>query len=390
MTFKILHITDLHLNPLTQIPQSRSEDYHEHVRKEWTSFAEVAKIEKADVICISGDIFHLKNPRRYVSEDVLYYNELFDLLPCPVLLIPGNHDMQASAYENINKNSPFRLFQKAGHPNLRDISFDNVVFPASIDHEVNQSNTDFMVAIYGLPYFPIHEYMIRARQFNEKIGELDYGEEFPNLKICLGHCDALPQDDIPLHWDYVAYKHLMDELYNVDVLLLGHIHQSFPVWTQTNETTGRTQMVSKPWSFGRVVRDYFTSTEVLEHQHIPSYAVIEIQCHGTPSITAQNTLENKMLTVDIKYKQLPFFVPFEQAFLRESLIKQIDDSRKVSSFIAKLKEEFGTVDDAFTIANPGDFLTKFDLQDLITKAKLETYVDPVAVRNLIQHYLETG
>src|SRR3989338_1686350 len=87
---KIIHISDIHIGS-----GKRSKEYRDIFDKLGN---EVSKI-KPIFVCITGDIFHHKV--RYSGEDVDDFYYLMKKISSivPIIMIPGNHDM------NMNNNN---------------------------------------------------------------------------------------------------------------------------------------------------------------------------------------------------------------------------------------------------------------------------------------------
>jgi hypothetical protein len=173
--------------------------------------------------------------------------------------------------------------------------------------------------------------------------------------------DVLVDPNIFLFWPVVGYDSILDKLPNVDLICLGHIHQSFPVYKRINSITGRVQMVSKPWSFTRVAKDYFNKTDIYEKQHKPSYGLI----------TIEESLNN--FKVQVEYKELNFS-PFKEAFKGETLKRQLENNVEIKLFIDRIKDKFGGVNEAFKIIDPEAYLKGIQMSDEI-RSTIERYME---------------
>lgn len=344
MIFKIIHITDLHFNPLNRIPQSRTEDFHQHIKNKWDGLCKAIQVEKesADEVIgiISGDIFHLKNSKLYYPEFLNKYVSMFSQTGIDWYSIPGNHDLPKSSYQLIN-TSAYQTLTMAT-PNLIDQSFKITPFDCG----------SVKINVGGFPFHPLKESLELLEDFN---GEFDSS----GFNVAIIHTDALPDDTIFTFWDIIGYDLLLDTLSNIDLVCLGHIHQSFPVYIRTKGS--KKQMISKPWSFSRVVRDYFNQTDLLEKMHKPSYSLIKL------------VNEEGKFQVSVDYKEIPH-EPFDVIFQKDDLKREIEKNEKVKGFIDQIKEQFGSTDKAFQVIDPDSYLRKIDI--------------PENVREMIQLYLE--
>ena len=329
--FRAFHITDLHLSPLNRTPQSRSDTYHDDVGYELDQFAAIVEREQPHAVLVSGDYFHNKNQLLYSPPDIEHYRRKFAAISVPVHSIPGNHDLPKSSYDLVEGTAYQNLLNSSsGH--LTDVYLAPQTYP------INESGIKTEVHIHGVPYFPLDKLFMDYLPALEAELATKSG-----LKIVLLHPDALPRNDLPLHFETCSWDDLCNALPSANVICLGHIHQSFPVY-QRQGPKGP-QLISKPWSFGRVVKDYFATSEHFEHEHRPMYADIHFRLvEGKPNLS-------------VEYREIPY-IPFARAFNPESLRRDIEKSGKIASFITSLRANYGTVEDAFKIEDPEAFLAR--------------------------------
>lgn len=332
-----IHLTDLHLCPLHKQPQSRSETFHTDIRNKFSYVANYIKKNDIEFVLLSGDIFHTKASSEYSPETLLYYSSLFQSWEVPIYCIAGNHDLQKSSIANINR-SAYKLIVSCT-PNLTDVSYCIDTFGRSfgaegfiLEHEG--------IAISGIPYHPLAE--------TQKLLEL-INEEFAKVSsdlytICLLHTDAIPEK-VPLYWEVMGYDEVFARSSNIDLICQGHIHLQFPI-----QNNGKTE-ISKPWSFTRTVKDYYTKTEILEHQHKPSMGVFK---EGNAP----------------HYEEIEH-IEFSKAFLTDSVKKQMQDSGRLNSFIEEIGKNFEDLGKVFDIESPEQYLEKIEIskevRDVIDK-----------------------
>ena len=328
---KFLHVTDLHWNPLGAIPQGRNEHFHGDCRAEFEALIEIATEQEVSAVVVSGDLFNLKAPTRYSPPDLLYYKALVDRMPCSVLTIPGNHDMPASSQENLNR-APYTLLAAASSQMTDLHGFEDPCL-VTIPQGLNRS-----VSVYGAGYVTPDNIMEMAAELNARVAEGHPSQREINFNMAALHIDAYPDNtSLPPFVEGVSYSELLDAMPSVDVVLMGHIHHSFAPFTHQNATTGRPQMVSKPFSFGRVVRDYYASMEDIQARHKPAYAIVEFS-FDNPG-------------VKISYD----FVPhrdFEECFNPDTLSQRLQSNLRVQSYFDALLAKGGSVDSFFTLESP--------------------------------------
>lgn len=342
--YKIVHATDLHLNPISKIPRSRSDSFHGDIKFKLEGLGKIIKDNEIDMMLMSGDLFHLKNQSLYTPVNLNYYQKLLEDLEVDIKTIPGNHDLSKSSYDNIEKSAYKSLTEMA--QNVQDLAWKK------ISRKITCGGKEVDINIFGLPFYDIERMVGYIKGFHDKVISNHNG-----INILMLHMDALPDNSMPLFWQTISYKELLKYIPNVNITCLGHIHQSFDVFSENG------QMISKPWAFSRVVNDSYVKSNILEKTHIPSIAIIEF------------IDRNGKLIVEIKYKSVPF-VKFDLAFKKNDLLKALDESKKVKSFVEELKKQYGSVSDAFKIESPEDFLQSLNVSK--------------EVLDCIERYLEMG
>lgn len=342
-----LHVTDMHLNPLNRIPSARTETYHEDTMQELVALRERARELNVDAVLISGDLFNLKNSSLYFPEHILHYAQYFKEFHCPIYTIPGNHDLPQSSYANLSK-SAYALLHEAC-PKLHNLAAQgHVTLNVAL-------NDNIPVNIIGIPFMPVPDFIAHAPAFTTEM------EKLGGLNIVLIHTDVAPDTEIPAHWSMISYQELLKTLPRADVICAGHIHHSYPVFTQVNAATGRPQVISKPYSFARIVKDYYATLEDLAERHVPSICLLELR------------QEDARIYLHAEYQPLPC-VTFEHAFIQDSLQRELDKSTEISGFLDGIRAQYGDINAAFHITSPGEFFSKLEIPDAV-RTIIAEYVD---------------
>ena len=85
----IIHTADIHLGAAPDLGYKWSEKRKEDIWNTWRRFIERVRLEKADLLLVSGDLFHRQPLLRELKE----VNYLFSTIPnTAVVLMAGNHD----------------------------------------------------------------------------------------------------------------------------------------------------------------------------------------------------------------------------------------------------------------------------------------------------------
>lgn len=341
--FRAFHVTDLHWAPLDRIPQSRTETFHDDTTAEWRALCAIARdTPSLNALLCSGDYFHLKNQKAYSPPDGEHYRVLANEAPVDILGIAGNHDLPKSNYEFV-KGTAYDNLLHACQGKVKDVYLE----PQTFDFPGGQ------VHIVGLPYYQLEDLLTKLPTLEYQLSQLK------GLKIVLLHPDALPKADGSLPFDVISWPELLDQLPSANVLCLGHIHMSFPIYNRQGPRGP--QFVSKPWSFGRLVKDYYATSEVLEHEHKPMYCDIHL-----------TQADDGKVSLNLDYREIPY-TPFALAFKKDSLRQAIEKSSKVASFITQLRRDHGSIENAFTVTDPAAYLAQMTIPDEV-RTLINTYL----------------
>jgi DNA repair exonuclease SbcCD nuclease subunit len=101
---KVMLIGDVHLSD--RPPSSCTETYLEDLFNLLDQASAVAKERNVQAIVQAGDWFHIKMPSRNSHKLVIRSIEWAAAAPCPVLVVPGNHDLSNDRLESLNEGQP--------------------------------------------------------------------------------------------------------------------------------------------------------------------------------------------------------------------------------------------------------------------------------------------
>jgi exonuclease SbcD len=221
---RVLHTADIHLTPDDQ-------ERMDALR----SLLNLAEQEKTDVVTIGGDLFDQPEDVEQLRTDLR--NDLFSDWPFEIILIPGNHDIEA-----------FR----------GDVFFGDSCSVITEEPFGHWTVPDGNLRITGLPY--------RERPDDDLLLSLQDREPFEGSEVLLLHCsldapfDGHETGDERAHRYFPVTEELLTEL-GFDYYLAGHYHSphqvSFsdgseftypgtPASTRTSETGQRRVSVLDP------------------------------------------------------------------------------------------------------------------------------------------------
>ena len=110
---KLVHTSDVHLDG--RIRSASSGGFRNSAERAFSRVIDVALAEKADLLLIVGDLF---DHGRVLDDDFDFVREQLARLACPVVLLPGNHDVhdERSVWHRIEFDS--HSSHNGGHVHL--------------------------------------------------------------------------------------------------------------------------------------------------------------------------------------------------------------------------------------------------------------------------------
>lgn len=96
---KAIIIGDIHLTD--RPPSLRKASYADEILDKLDFAVRAAAERKADCIVSAGDVFHIKAPSRTSHRLVQSTHEVLTSMGIPVLIVPGNHDLQHDRLESL-------------------------------------------------------------------------------------------------------------------------------------------------------------------------------------------------------------------------------------------------------------------------------------------------
>lgn len=346
---RIIHITDLHLPPLSKVPQGRTTALPHQLAAKIRHIGEIAKKEVALVV-MSGDIFHYKDQRKYSPEDMNFWIEVFNesFVGIPVYAIAGNHDLIKSSMDNIDKSPYTTLCLATGIRDLRegDVVYRDLLWEEGFEEEFFDRTPK--ICIRGIPYLPVPQFVEKAKEASSQMqSRSDQMKEggFYDFNIFMGHLDAFPDNDklpegqtsIPhalKDHDHLWYSELCELLPSVDVFALGHIHLSYG-GLEYESVEGTTQLISKPWSLCRVAKDYHATTDIVEAKHKPSFALIDVNYYYD-----EKKEEWTGMSSTVTYSEVPH-IQSTDAFAHDDIKKVVDRGEMMTKFVQSMAQNIG-------------------------------------------------
>jgi len=240
---KFAVLNDLHL--ADNSPIGRQLGYADHLFNKLVGIATIMEEQKATLLVLTGDVFHLKRPDR-VSHSLV--NRLIDVLKndfdCGVVICPGNHDLAEAGIDSLPRQPLQSLFtSEVARPLIAD--------QAWMHEHHGKSSVLFIGRHYSTAgdYDPF--YYVPTEAEVKLVRRLE-----ANVVIMVAHGSVTPPGVHPIY-DHITVDQIPWEeaLLVPDVALFGHLHADYGI----HKTKGG-PIYANLGSFSRPSRNQFVDS----------------------------------------------------------------------------------------------------------------------------------
>lgn len=310
---KILTFSDVHL--ADNNPTARIDNYQEALFNKLEQIRVAAEKLKCAFIISAGDLFHIKEPRNVSHALVQRAIKFFKSFPCPVLALPGNHDLHHNRIESLPKQPLGTVFESGAILNI--LTSGGWGF---------KPDSGPPVVVRGLPY--------ADRPDLESFQDLFHGCPKDAVKVLVAHCFASEKGGVFFDNRVFSYRELLDAC-SPSVAVLGHWHVDNGIC--------------------KVEDSWFINVGALSRGSLDGDNLKRDVKIGLISIDGP--------TVDVKALKLKVR-PVEEIFDLKAKEKAEQDNAKINAFVSELKSEIDTTADLTTIVDnmnlPAKVRAKFD------------------------------
>lgn len=205
----ILCVNDIHAT--RHPPSSCTDSYWPDLYELLYQSIELAARRGVQCIVWAGDVFHHKAPGRTDHGLVQDLISVIQGASRPVLIVPGNHDIQHDRLDSIDVTQPLGVLFRAGALRL-----EGWCGPDEDDPHV----------VYGVPWLQDWS------QENLSAALADYREDSYGCQLVVTHAPIYPPGSEPRYpgAEFTPADWWADAMGNEGYLLYGHIHEPHGVW----------------------------------------------------------------------------------------------------------------------------------------------------------------
>jgi DNA repair exonuclease SbcCD nuclease subunit len=204
---KVMVVNDIHASAYP--PSSCTDSYNDDLMNLLAQTAVLARERSCGAVVWAGDIFHHKAPSRVPHWLVLKLIHAIRAYPCPVWIVPGNHDLQHDRLDSIHESQPLGVLLAAGARKLDGRAYDE--------------NGQRYLALYGVPW---------QQKWTEEAVEdaLAAYRLRPDASLIVTHAPLYPPGK-ELQFEYYPATQFADAMGGGSgYVAYGHVHEPHGVW----------------------------------------------------------------------------------------------------------------------------------------------------------------
>ncbi len=195
----------MHLTNDNSHPASCTSTYTEDLFNLLYQANEIAKEQQCSAIVQLGDLFHIKAPNRNSHQLIQRTIHWAKSAPCPVFVVPGNHDLLNDRLESLDEGQPLGVLYSSGVVGRAERYFSNLPIygipwqmnwdaeESVADQAVKNAVKDFVpsdspqLIVTHAPFFPPGANPAYEHYSTEKFARLINPDGKANVQVIYGH-----------------------------------------------------------------------------------------------------------------------------------------------------------------------------------------------------------
>lgn len=277
---RFLMVGDVHLSD--QPPSTRHDGYATEILEKLVEVGEIAEKHSCRAIVFVGDVFHSKIPRNTSHQLVRSLMDIWREYPCPILVVPGNHDYQARNVSTLHRHplgvvSSMPEVHLIGTPHSRQLTVGDTVFYGVREEE----DIDAFYPGHLEPYF----------------------EKYPEKHlVVVAHSAIFPPGYGPPHWEHFDAGDIAKMWFDREnpipeaFIYYGHIHEPHGHYVAR---TGREELDFV--NYGAISRG---SLHEKDHDRIPEVGLIQTIASGGATVEPIQLLSARPAQDVFRYEEV--------------------------------------------------------------------------------------
>jgi hypothetical protein len=326
---RFLITNDLHVSD--RRPESRTDNYIDELFGLLDQIEQAANRLKLDGVLVAGDIFHRKPG---ISLGVLarlaFWCRRLQELGCPVIIIPGNHDLRYDRYESLLPHP------ETGDPSTQPLAFLidlGLVINVStlrtagtpLPYVIEKPSTGEKAAFYGVPFpdaFEMDEWVRLGKVIAEQ-------QHDPMTTVfVLGHCFA-DMDGGDYYGEPIMSYRQLSQFVPADVFAFGHDHSDGGIELLDAKVPHRVGMWRQAFvNLGALSRGTLTDEDISRSVDVAIVVTDEAHPDKLPPTLTRAALQT---------------IPASQLFDLEKRARLKEEHTAITAFVTRLRDDLAVL-----------------------------------------------
>jgi DNA repair exonuclease SbcCD nuclease subunit len=228
-------VGDVHL--ADRPPSSCTDSYLQDLWDLLAQAAELAERLECSAVVQAGDMFHLKTPGRTSHRLMQRAIYAFEQFPCPVFVVPGNHDMSHDRFDSVFDQQPLGVLLKSGACHLLSGWSDAPAWAGKA-----LSGWEFQEEFSGLPLYgiPWLQHWASSRDVademvREATEDLRSRTDGSTPTLVVTHAPFYPPG-LELTYEFFPTAEFAELLPDRASVYYGHVHEAHGVYRSGDRT----------------------------------------------------------------------------------------------------------------------------------------------------------
>lgn len=241
---KIMIVGDVHW--ADRAPSSCTDSYTEDLFELVEECRRLAAKLGCVAVVQAGDLVHVKTPGRTSHRLIQRIIEQLKSFPCPVYVVPGNHDLSNDRFESLFEGQPLGVIYRSGAANLLSGWADSTTWMGKPFAVPGMEQADLSLPLYGVPWLQgwNSEDSVADAQVEAATEQLRDRSDGSAPVLLVTHAPFYPPGS------ELTYEHYLTERFAAYLpertsVYYGHVHDEHGVYTSGGRTFANAGALSR-------------------------------------------------------------------------------------------------------------------------------------------------